>query len=65
MDKHLPNQAETNIYHTGKVGTDNDLFKIQSLKIVDIYELNMYLVALFMYSYVSSNLAKYLNNCFT
>ena len=36
----------------------------QSLKILNtcIYELNMYLIALFMYSYFSNNLPKYFNN---
>ena len=37
----------------------------QSLKILNIYELNMYLIALFMYSYFSNNLPKYFNNYFT
>ena len=36
----------------------------QSLKILDICELNMYLIALFMYSYLSNNLPKYFNNYF-
>ena len=38
----------------------------QSLKILDIRtrELNMYLIALFMYSYLSNNLPKYFNNYF-
>ena len=72
MDKHLPNQAEIDIYHIEKIGTDNDLFKLsrkskplfQSLKILYIYELNMYAIALFMYSYFSNNLPKYFNNYF-
>lgn len=37
----------------------------QSLKILDTYELNIYLIALFMYSYFSNNLPKYFNNYFT
>ena len=36
----------------------------QSLKILTIYELNMYLIALFMHSYFSNNLPKYFNNYF-
>ena len=28
MDKNLPNQAEIDIYHTVKIGADNDLFKL-------------------------------------
>ena len=36
----------------------------QSLKILDICELNVYLIALFMYSYFSNNLPKYFNNYF-
>ena len=37
----------------------------QSLKILDIHELNMYLIALFMYSYLSNILPKYFNDYFT
>lgn len=37
----------------------------QSLKILDTYELNIYFIALFMYSYLSNNLPKYFNNYFT
>ena len=37
----------------------------QSLKILDIYELNKYFIALFMYSYFSNNLPKYFHNYFT
>ena len=37
----------------------------QSLKILDIHELNMYLIALFMYSYFSNILPKYFNDYFT
>ena len=36
----------------------------QSLKILDRYELNKYLIALFMYSYFSNNLPKYFNKFF-
>ena len=36
----------------------------QSLKILDIHELNVYLIALFMYSYFSNILAKYFNDYF-
>ena len=37
----------------------------QSLKILDIHELNMYLIALFMYSHLSNILPKYFNDYFT
>lgn len=52
--EHLTNQAETDIYHTEKVGTDKYQDKskplFQSLKIHDIYDLNMYHpIALLMY----------------
>ena len=36
----------------------------QSLKILNIYELNIYLMALFMYSYFSENLPSYFNTYF-
>ena len=36
----------------------------QSLKILDRYELNKYLIALFMYSHFSNNLPKYFNKYF-
>ena len=36
----------------------------QSVKILDIYESNKYLIALFMSSYFSNNLPKYFNNYF-
>ena len=36
----------------------------QPLKILDIYESNKYLIALFMSSYFSNNLPKYFNNYF-
>ena len=36
----------------------------QSLKILDRYELNKYLIALFMYSHFSNNWPKYLNKYF-
>ena len=35
-----------------------------SLKILSIYELNIYLIALFMYSYFDKNLPSYFNNYF-
>ena len=35
-----------------------------SLKILNIYELNIYLMAIFMYSYFSKNLPSDLNNYF-
>ena len=35
-----------------------------SLKILNIYELNIYLIALFMYSYFDKNLPSYFNNYF-
>jgi len=72
MDKHVPNQAGINTYHTEEIGQimtfsnypekSKPLF--QSLKILDIYELNKYLIALFMYSYFSNNLPKYFNKYF-
>ena len=37
----------------------------QCLKILDIHELNMYLITLLMYSYFSNILAKYFNDCYT
>ena len=39
----------------GKISVSQDKSKplFQSLKILDIYELNMYLIALFMYSYLA------------
>ena len=36
----------------------------QSLKILDRYELNKYLIALFVHSYFSNNLPKYFNKYF-
>ena len=43
-----------------KISVSQDKSKplFQSLKILDIYELNMHLIALFMYSYFSNNLPK-------
>ena len=35
-----------------------------SLKILNIYELSIYLMALFMYSYLNENLPSYFNNYF-
>jgi len=73
MDKHIPNQAETIFTIQKKLvwimtfsnyqNKSRPLF--QSLKILDKYELNINLIALFMYSYFSNNLPKYFNNYFT
>ena len=72
MVKHLPNQAKIVIRHTEKLARIMTFAKFRdeskplflALGIPNIYELNLYLIALFKYSYFNNNLPEYFFNYF-
>ena len=61
MDKHLPKKAKIDIDNIGKNRKNNDLCKISrwtltftsvlTMNLLDIYELNIYLISFFVYQY--------------
>ena len=72
MVKHLPSQAKTVIHHTEKIIRIMTFAKFRdeskplflALGILNTYELNLFLIALFMYSYFNNNLPEYFLNYF-
>ena len=72
MDKYLSNEAKIDIYYAEKIVRLMTFAKYQdesrplflSLNILNIYEINTYLIALFMYSYFSNHLPIYFKNYF-